>query len=113
MSDEDDACEFTSRLMLPLMPMLTSRPLLLSDIAVCRSGALENRRMDKFLDDSVSHVVPRSFLGSMEVIGDVDSVVSLKPSHSCPQILPLSEHHTRDRGTRWGCGPLMVAVAGC
>ena len=36
--------------------------------------------MDKFLDDSVSHVVPRSFLGSMEVIGDVDSVVRLKTS---------------------------------
>ena len=99
MSDEDDACEFTSRLMLPLMPMLTSRPLLLSDIAVCWSGALENRRMDKFLDDSVSHVVPRSFLGSMEVIGDVDSVVRLKtsqPSHSFPSRNTTHETAGRD-----------------
>ena len=70
------------RLMLPLMPMLTPRPLLLSDIVMCRPGALENRRMDKFLDDSVSHVVPRSFLGSMEVIGDVDSVVRPASPHT-------------------------------
>ena len=77
--------------------MLTPRPLLLSDIAVCRPGALENRRMDKFLDDSVSHVVPRSFLGSMEVIGDVDSVVRLKtsqPSHSRPQIRSFPSRNT-------------------